>query len=163
MKIIKLGTKTRDKATGLKGMLTHYQVEMDHRAFYLFQPEGLNPEDGQPVKRLWLVPERLVDQVATQEVELPLAVLGTEVRDAASGFEGTAIALCLHISGCVHVGVQPKGALRKTGGAVDNCDFDIRRLEGKAIKKITEAQRDTDQKQKPSPSSVPACGPRMPS
>jgi hypothetical protein len=161
MNIVKLGTKVKDSATGLAGMLTHFQVEMDERGWYRFQPAGLNPEDGQPVKAMWIVPER-VNKPADTFVELPLEVLGTQVIDRASGFKGQAINVVLHISGCVHVGVQPNGVLDKTRAPIDSCDFDIRRLAGDAIQRMTDEERAADQKAKPSPGPMDKCGPRDP-
>jgi len=156
--MFKLGTLVKDSATGLKGMLTHLQVEMDGLMHYLFQPKGLNPENGHPVPKLWLVDSRIENGELTH-VQLPTEVLGTEVEDIASGFKGTAISLVLHVSGCVHVNVQPKGVLAKTGGPIEPMDFDIRRLKGNRIPKLTEEAREKDQKKKPSPGGYGApCG-----
>jgi hypothetical protein len=157
---IKLGTIVKDEATGLEGMLTHLQVEMDLRQFYAFQPRGLSPEDGKPLRSLWLIESRLGGKLAHVGTELPIEVLGTEVKDAASGFSGMAINLCQHISGCVHVGVQCKGTHAKTGAPVGEVDFDIRRLEGKAIKVLSEEERDADQKANPSPVGIESYSPR---
>jgi hypothetical protein len=162
LSIITLRTITTDEATGMKGMLTHLQVGQDHRQFYRFQPRALNPEDGQPVKGMWLVPERFAGTPARSEVELPLEVLGTHVRDTGTGFQGTAVAVNLHSSGCVHVEIQPKGQLGKTGAAIDSCDFDIRRLEGRSIKVMTDEQREADQRARPSPAPMERSGPRAP-
>lgn len=158
--IIKLGSVVRDRATGLSGMFTHLQVELDGREFYNFQPKGLNPEDGQPVKRAWLVPERVKGAIKHVSVDLPLEVLGSQVEDEASGFAGMVTALTLHISGCVHVHVQPKGILPKTGATIEPHDFDIRRLKGSAIKAMTEAERDASQAARPSPGASDRYSPR---
>jgi hypothetical protein len=160
MNIIKLRSLVADTTTRLVGMVTHYQVEMNGNAYYRFQPKGLNPETGTPVDGLWLVENRL-DGGKRVDVELPMQVLGTEVEDLASGFKGTAIALVLHTTGCVHVQVQPKGTLPKTGAPIAAQDFDIRRLKGNAIPVLTEEEEDADIKRRPSPSPVtayrPAC------
>jgi hypothetical protein len=161
-RIIKLGSLVNDTVTGLTGMVTHLQVEMNGNRYMLFQPRGLNPETGQPVKVIWGVESRFVGGEMVDEPELPFDVLGTEVQDLASGFEGTATGLCLHITGCVHITVQPKGVLAATGGPVDSVEFDIRRLVGPAIKKLSEKQRDADQRRKPSPVAVTRYQPRMP-
>jgi hypothetical protein len=150
--IIKLGTKVTDLPTGQTGLITHLHIEQDGRLQYLLQPNGLNPKDGQPVKRIWTVPERLKGATADHRVELPLEVLGTKVKDTASGFSGIATAIQLHISGCLHVVVQPQGVLKESGERIEPFDFDIRRLEGKAIKQMTEEERDRDQVKRPSPS-----------
>lgn len=152
MLVIKPGTLATDTASGIDGMITHLHVEQDGRAQYCLQPKGLNPEDGQPLRRIWTIGERLNGATPNHTASLPLEVLGTEVTDEASGFSGTATALQLHISGCLHVVVQPKGRHPKNNGMIECCDFDIRRLSGKAIKKLTEAEREADQAQRPSPS-----------
>jgi len=135
--MIKLGSIAKDTATGLKGMVTVLQVGMDGRHFYLVQPKGLNPETRQPVKRLWVVESRLEGGEHAEIPDLPVEVLGTQVEDVATGFSGMAVNLLLHISGCVHVEIQPPGAL-KSGDAVESCNFDIRQLKGKAIAAQTE-------------------------
>jgi hypothetical protein len=105
--MIKLGSKVTDIATGLKGMVTNLQIEMDGQRFVRFQPRSLNPETGEPVKGMWVVEARLKGGEIVEEPELPRGVLGTEVEDEATGFCGIATSICLHISGCVHVSVQP--------------------------------------------------------
>lgn len=158
--MIKLGSIVTDKVTGIQGMATHLHIEMNGQRFYNFQPRGLHPETGEPVARLWVVEERLVGGEAVPEPDLPLTVLGTEVEDVASGFMGTAINLCLHINGCVHVDVQPKGVLGKTGAPGKAVEFDIRRLKGSAVPVLTDAQLDADKKTRPSPDCVTRFSPR---
>jgi hypothetical protein len=153
--IIELGSIVTEKATASRGMLTHMQVETNNTRMYLFQPNGLNPETGHPVKKMWVVEERLEGGQRIVEPELPLAVLGTKVTDIATGFTGIAVSIVLHISGCVHVNVQPRGKLDKTGAAIEECDFDIRRLKGEAIPVMTKAEIVADQKVKPSPIDIP--------
>lgn len=156
MKIIKLGTITTDTATGREGMVTHLQMETGNVIFYIFQPRGLNPENGQPVKSTFVVPDRLVK---VNEIPLPanfpVDVLGTEVEDIATGFKGNAVGITLHQSGCVHVVVQPPGMIEKTGASFESTDFDIRRLKGKKIPVLTEKQKEADQTKRPSPSATP--------
>jgi hypothetical protein len=159
--MIKLGSQVTETATGLPGMVTQMQVEMNQQRYYLFQPRGLNPEDGTPVKRFWCVETRISGGEIIPDVKMPVEVLGTEVEDTASGFAGVATAICLHISGCVHVTVQPKGKLAKTNAAVEAHDFDIRRLKGDAIKPMTETERQADQTAKPSPENITRYQPRM--
>jgi len=153
--MIELGSIVFEKATGSKGMVTHMQVEINNNRLYLFQPQGINPETGHPVKKIWVVEERLEGGTRIPEPDLPLNVLGTQVTDIATGFTGTAVSLCLHISGCVHVDVQPSGKLEKTGAAIEFCDFDIRRLKGDAIPVLTKEEIQASQKEKPSPVDVP--------
>jgi len=152
--MIKLGSIVTDTPTGLTGMATLLQIEMDgSRALHL-QPRGLNPETGKPVDGFWVVESRLKGGDIVDEPDLPLDLLGTEVEDLASGYKGTAISIMLHLSGCVHVNVQAKGSLSKTGEAIHTANFDIRRLKGKAIKTMSEKEKEQDKKDKPSPMDV---------
>ncbi len=151
--ILKLGSLTTDTVSGAKGMLTHLQISLDSSRLYHFQPRGLNPEDHQPVEGVWLVENRL-SGAAEDEVDLPLDVLGTQVTDRASGFKGTAITLVLHINGCVHLDVKPKGTLKRTGATIAAANFDIRRLEGPALKAMTEVELKRSCAATPSPSPV---------
>lgn len=153
---IKLGREVLDEATQLLGMLTHLCIEIGYTQYYFFQPAGLNPETGQPIKGFWLVAGRVGGDDLYTETELPVEVLGTKVKDKASGFSGMAIALHLHINGCVHLAVKPPGKLAKTGETVAAQDFDIRRLTGPAVPVLTEDEKESSQKKNPSPVGVPA-------
>lgn len=162
-RIYKLGSITTDPASGIKGMLTHVLFETAVRPmYYLFQPEGLSPEDGQPVRAHWLISEKITANTPTADIDLPLEVIGTQARDLASGFAGTVVSLTLHISGCVHVAIQPKGALKKTGAKADSCEFDIRRCAGPAIPVLTAGYVERDRKARPSPSHTPSSYPKLP-
>jgi|ERR1051326_3316036 hypothetical protein len=147
----------KDRVTGLKGMLTHAQYEGGNY-MYAFQPHGLNPKNQEPVDGLWIAPDRISDGV---EVPIPqqfndaIGVLGSEVEDQGSGFKGIAVAAILHISGCVHIDIQPSGVVKETGEPIKRHNFDIRRLHGKAIKQMSEAERDQDQERRPSPAPLP--------
>lgn len=160
--IFKLGPPVTDTATGLKGMLTVMHVDMDHSRTYNFQPKGLNPESGEPIDSIWLVGTRVKggETVTEEELNLPYSILGTEVTDKASGFTGTAVSLVLHISGCVHVNVQPDTKLKASGSLPKACNFDIRRLEGPALRKLTEQQIKKDREARPSPISYTRPVPR---
>lgn len=149
--MIELGSYVTDKATGLEGMVTHLQIEMDKTEYLRFQPRGLNPKSGQPVDSMWLVETRLEGGNRIPTPDLPVHVLGTIVEDEASGFTGMAISLILHINGCVHFNVQAKG-LQDTGAPIGECNFDIRRLKGEAITPMTKEEQKIDEKKKPSPS-----------
>lgn len=157
-----LGSIVTDSATGNVGMVTHMQVEIGGARWYAFQPRGLNPETGSPVDSCWVVAERLVGGEDEPEPPMPLNVLGTMVTDEASGFTGIATGICLHISGCVHVSVQPRGKLAKTGAAPKSESFDIRRLVGPAIKPMTKQERAADQLVRPSPIAITPYSPAMP-
>jgi hypothetical protein len=155
--IFKLGSAVRDKATGATGTLTHVCIGLDYRTQYAFQPKGLNPETGQPIRGIWISPQRIVTfgKPEASQVPLPLHVLGTKVEDTASGFNGMAISLTLHTNGCVHVEVQPSGCVRSSNATIDPLDVDIRRLTGPAIKKMNDEELEADQKARPSPMSCP--------
>lgn len=155
-----LNVDVTDTATGLTGRLVHLNIETGDQRYYNFQPRGLNPETGQPAKRIWLAPARIKDLPPPVVTELPVEVLGTKVTDDASGFTGKAVAITLHPSGCVHVLIQPSGALAKTGDAIESCDFDIRRVSGPAIPKLTDDQLAESERRHPSPSGSSRCGPR---
>lgn len=152
--MIRLGSLARETATGLDGMVTHFQIDMDGARHYVFQPRGLSPETGKPLKVLWVNIARLEKIEWVPQPPLPVEVLGTQVEDLASGFKGMAISLLLHLNGCIHIGVQPAGQLEKTNAPIDVCDFDIRRLTGEAIVDLMNQQRYVDQLQKPGPCDV---------
>jgi hypothetical protein len=152
--MLKLGTNVTDTVTGIKGMLTHYDIDMGRNVHYMFQPGQLSPEDGQPVESFWINENRIEGGIL-KDVNLPLEVLGTQVEDIATGFKGTAIALRLHINGCVHFQVKPKGVIEKTGKSIGYTDFDIRRLKGDAIKQLSEEEIEKSERTHPSPADCP--------
>jgi hypothetical protein len=143
-----------DTATGMKGMLTHYHVNPMGHTMYVFQPKGLNPETGHPLERTFIDESRIQGGTA-EEIEVPTEALGTDVEDKASGLKGKAVGLVVHLSGCVHIDIQPTGRVAKTGGAPERMDVDIRRLKGAKIPELTKAERAKDQKVKPSPLAMP--------
>lgn len=149
-----------DRATGIVGMLTHMQVEMDGSRFYRFQPKGLSPENGEPIKGCWIVPSRIDGGELVPEPEMPLQLLGTEAEDRATGFKGVVTSVTLHLSGCCHATLQPKGKLEKTGAPIEPHDFDVRRLSSPLLEPMTEAAITKDQKEKPSPVEVTRYTPR---
>lgn len=149
--VIKVGSFCTDKATNLRGMVTKMHVELNRAIFYSFQPSGLNPEDGEPLKGMWVSQDRLEGGERIPMPDIPLNVLGTHAKDLATPFEGMITTMCLHISGCVHVGIQPSASHPKTGGPISAYDFDIRRVTGPAIPLMSEQQREADQQKKPSP------------
>ena len=155
LKIVKLGSKVTDTATGLDGTVTHVYIDVDHRQRYAFQPFGLNPKTLQPLAPIWLASDRFKQKdLKCESVEMPLETLGTTATDMASGFTGTVVNITMHISGCVHLTIQPAGRLPETGNIVDSAEFDIRRLTGPAIPKMNEAERKADQAARPSPSFI---------
>jgi hypothetical protein len=162
LSILELNQVVKDKPTGLKGTITMMQVMQDMRTFYLVQPKGLNPETQQPAKGIWVIPDRLMDSnPAKVDHDFPVEILGTEVEDVPTGFKGTAVILLLHVSGCIHVSVQPKGTNPKDGSPIGDYDFDYRRLAGDAIKKMTKEERKKSQEKEPSPGHDSHFTPRL--
>jgi hypothetical protein len=160
MKALKLGTTVKDTATGLKGMLTLLQLRQDFSQYYNFQPQGLNPEDGQPVDTYWIEPQRVVDGIAV-DIDLPEEVMATEVRDTATGFHGKVISMTHFLSGCTHIEIQPEGRNKKTGNPFKSLGLDIMRCEGKAIKKLSVHEKEEHKKEKPSPMSYEHFRPKV--
>jgi hypothetical protein len=157
LKIIKPGSFATYIPTGVYGMVTHSQILLGDVVMYIFQPNGLNAETGQPLKGLWAAKESFAGY---EEMDLPshvdLALLGSTAKDEASGFTGTIITLALHINGCVHAEVQPPGSNPKGGEKYDSCDFDLRRLSGEKIKPMTPEAKAVSEKDRPSPAPMPA-------
>lgn len=157
MQLFKLGKEVIDTATNRKGMLIHCQIDLNRSAFYNFQPKGLNPKTGAPLKGSWIATSRIKNGELV-DVFLPVEALESIATDKASGFKGTVTAITLHISGCVHMVIQSKGT-QENGSSVDSVDFDMRRLSGSKIPKLTEKQIQKDQKKKPSPAGMPSITP----
>lgn len=150
--MIKLTTPCKEKASDLKGAVTHAIIKMDRSIQYLFQPRGTNPDDGQPVERMFVGPERLiVTDKDYENVEIPFEILGTQVTDKASGFSGMAVEFVRYTHGCFHVIIQPKGSLPKTNSPIKQAEFDLRQCEGPMIKKLDEQQLAESKKKNPSP------------
>lgn len=148
--MLKLGVTVTENASELKGILTMYMTDASGNEHYQFQPGGLSHETKMPLPTYWIGKNRVVGgkEIA---VALPKEVLDTEVEDEATGFKGKAVALYYHLNGCVHVDVKPKGTNEKTGEPLKAVEFDIRRLTGIAIKKLSEAQLQQSIKETPSP------------
>ena len=115
IKVIKLGTKCTDIATGLKGTLTHWTYNLGNNITYVFQPDDCNPETGQSVNRVYLEIERLKFKKSNlEEVDVPTEILGKLVKDKASGVDGMVTEFMYNTEGCFHVVIQPKGILKNT-------------------------------------------------
>jgi hypothetical protein len=153
--VLKLGTECTDKATGLKGTLTHWVFGLEQVVHYLLQPRGLD-EKGQPVDRIFLCRERILDakDVDLEEVEIPYEILGTIVTDKASGFTGMATEFIRHINGCFHVAIQPKGVLPKDNSPIKSRDFDLRGCAGDKITELSETERKKSIEKTPSPTGT---------
>ena len=157
--MLKLGTIVKDNITGLSGMLTHAQMEMDKDLImYYFQPRMLNKETGQPIKCMWLSPVRVVGGVEENDNGTGLfeyqEALGKEAEDIGTTYTGKIVAIQQHISGCVHATIQSGKLNTESGELTDALNTDVRRLKIKGWKLMTEEERKVDQKKKPSPVSI---------
>lgn len=151
--MIKLGTVVQDSFTGATGMLVLCQIDSNNGELYFFQPKGLNPKNGQPIDAQWITKDRIKNGVEDKSVDIPFSVLGTFAEDKASGFKGIIAALTIHLNGCVHAVIQPKGVIKETGAKIDEVSFDIRRLQGKQIKALNDEELEISKKKNPSPIS----------
>jgi len=155
MYMLKLTTPCREKATGLNGMVTHAIIKMDKSIKYLFQPRGINPDDGQPVTKIFVGPERLIlSPKDFKYVDIPFEILGTQVTDKASGFTGMATEFVRYTHGCFHVIIQPKGTLKKTNSPINHTEFDLRQCEGPMIKKLSQPELTKSKQKNPSPTNM---------
>lgn len=150
MLLLKTGQLVGDKVTKTKGMLTHIMINMDLQASYIYQPHGLNPETKQPVDKIFIEKSRIINGVE-EEVDVPVQLLGTIAEDTASGFKGMIVGLVYHLDGCVHAEIKPEGVLESTGATIASCEFDLRRLKGKAINQLKNQEKKEDKKEIPSP------------
>lgn len=158
VRTLKLSTKCRDKATMLKGTVTHWICNMGGNITYIFQPEGTNPEDGQPVHKISLEIERLDDlpprSECFEEIAVPSQILGSIVTDNASGFTGTAVSFLRHMNGCFHVFIQPAGVVTKTNTPINKMDFDLRQCTGEKIAEMKASELTLSRTARPSPINV---------
>ena len=77
--------------------------------------------------------------------------LGDKVKDIITDFEGTAVARCIYINGCVRCEIQPKG-LDRDGKMIDAVWIDESQL---IVLKETESQ-EKKEKDTGGPGSVPS-------
>jgi hypothetical protein len=138
--------KVKDTVTGLTGMITAMQMEMDGTKMYQMRTRGLK-EDGTPLDAIWLIEARLTGAKQVTCSRLPVEVFGTHVEDVVSGFKGTATAIMLFDSGCVHVIITPKAIKGKKCTPV-NCDY--LHLKGPAIKSTSKKERQHEMENRPS-------------
>lgn len=153
LRIIPVRTKVTDLATGLKGTITHVSIDMGFVPRYYFQPEGLDPANGNPLDPIFTGIGRFPD-VEQKMVEIPGEVLGTQVTEDTTGITGMCVSLLVHPTECVHYAIQRPG-LTKDGKVYDIRDADSRMCSGPAIKQATEEEKKEDIKKKPSPSRLP--------
>lgn len=152
---LRLGTMVTDTISNTKGMLTHMQVHIGGHREYIYQPSGLNPNNGQPVDRIWLTEPRIKGG-EFEETEIPIEILGSEAEDIATGFKGKVVSLVYHLNGCLHVEIKPEGTNRLDGSTIAACEFDIRRVKGEAIKPLSPKKLEKSIKERPSPiGSIP--------
>jgi hypothetical protein len=152
IEVIKLGTVCRDKATQREGTVTHWILDMGKRVVYIFQPNGLNQETGQPLDKFQLEFERLeIPDGSLTEVDVPTEILGSIVTAQASGFTGMAVMFVRHINGCFHVVIQPSGTLPRTNATIKRSEFDLRECTGKMIPKISDEKLEQNKHERPSP------------
>jgi len=150
MKIFKLGTMVKDIASGAVGMLTHCLINLDKQCTYIFQPKGLNPTNMKPVNVIVIEATRITGAI-TEDINIPLEILGKQGEDLASGFKGMIIGLTIHLNGCVHAEIKPKGTLKNTGETIEPVEFDIRRLKIPGVKILTDKELKQSTKKTPSP------------
>jgi len=149
---MKLGQKTTELLTGLTVTpIVLYVLSKDglNRRINC-QPHGINPKTGEPVETIWTCDEHLKD--GPIEGDLPFHLIGECAEDEATGFNGRISEICLHINGCVHVVITPKG-VAENGNAIRSINFDIRRVKGKNIPKFNAQELNKSIKEKPSPTS----------
>ncbi len=151
MRLLTLGKVYADRATAIKGTLTHWFVDMDHHVTYLLQPNALNSE-GQPAKKILLGAKRLAhSDVDFEEIDVPTNILGTEVKHKLTAFTGMAIELAQHINGCLHICIQPKGLVASSGQPHKTSDFDIRECVGEQIPVLSQEEVKASHATTPSP------------
>jgi len=151
IKVLKLGTVCRDKATKLEGTLTHWVIDMGQRVYYLFQPKGLN-DDCQPLSKLFFEGERLdIKESDFEIVDVPFEIIGSTVTNKSSGFTGMAVGFIRHINGCFHVEIQPEGTSPKTKMPIRKCDFDLRDCIGDKIVELPKPELAESKVRTPSP------------
>lgn len=151
IRVLKLGTECKDRATGLIGTVTHWMYDMGGGIEYLFQPRGLD-KMGQPLKRIYVCSARLsVKDSDYENVPVPVEILGSVVTDKASGFTGMAVHFIRHINGCFHVLIQPEGTLAGENTPIMAVEFDLRGCSGPMIKEMSETQKTESKEKTPSP------------
>jgi hypothetical protein len=154
MKIFELGTMVKDTVSKTEGMITHAQVDMDGQVSYIYQPRGLNPKTKAPVDRILINGIRISGGVII-DLGIPLELLGTKGEDIATGFKGTIVGLVIHLNGCIHVNIKPEGTLESTGATIEPQEFDIRRVKGPKITKLSNKELKESIKKSPSPITLP--------
>lgn len=152
VRVIKIGTACKDRATGIEGVITHWRADMDHYIHYVFQPKGLNPKTKQRLKTSFLELGRLqLPEDCFEEVEAPLGVIGSIATHDATGFTGVVVSAVQHPHGCFHIWIQPPGTLEESGEGIDPDDFALTACSGEKIPSKTPAEKKDDERKKPSP------------
>lgn len=149
-----LGTIIEDTITATKGMLTHLLIYEGSQREYIYQPKGLSPSTGKPVEKIILTEGRIKGG-QIEKLEVPMEIMGTQAEDIATGFKGKVIRLVYHLSGCLHIVIQPPGINKESGALYDVEEFDIRRVKGEKIPLLTKKEVKESVKKTPSPMSYP--------
>lgn len=158
IKIPKLGIPNMDLFSSVAGSAVFASIRGDGSQTVWFQPRGEGDEKTGELPDCYnLDPARLKDQTM-EEVEIPDDVIGTEAEDEVTGFRGTISRIIVHQTGCVHLEIQPAGAL-PNGALKPAYNFSILRLMGKALPKKTKAEVKKEKKTKPSPFGGNRLGP----
>ena len=95
MTILKLGVTVKDSATKTEGMLTHFLYSPNSQC-YIYQPKLVNPDTGLPAASIVLDAAR-IENGKLEEVDLPIDIINTDVKDKATGIEGKGILSLIHI------------------------------------------------------------------
>lgn len=132
-------------ATGIKGAIIMIDFQSENTIHYLIQPKGLDSK-GEPFKPIWTL-SNLVKCKETEELDVPVEILRTKVKDKITGFSGLATSITYHISGCIHVTITAKSS----DNSLSAYECSITRCEGPAIKKMTEKEIKKERAERPSP------------
>lgn len=159
MKILKLGQKVRDSITKVEGVLTIFTIDCGKNKNYLFQPRGLNPDNGFPLDTYWVTKNRVIpfdsEELLYDNIKMPTEILHTLVYDKITTFAGIAIGLTYYLNGCIHVDIKPR-TLSPNGNSIEAKECDFRRLEGEAITTMTEKEHTKSIQEAPSPEVKPS-------
>lgn len=150
LEVLELGTIVEDTISQTKGMLTHRVVTSGPQIEYIYQPSGLNPKTGIPVKTIWLPKGRIIGGVV-ETLDIPIDLIGTEAEDIATGYKGLIAGLTYHIGNCLHVSIATPGICKDTGAVYDSLECDIRRVRGQKITEMNKPERKAAQIKTPSP------------
>lgn len=155
MQLLRLNTPVSEIVTDSKGVLTHAMINMDHNVEYVFQPAGIDIITRMPKERIFVESARIVEK-ETEEVDVPLHLLGTDLEEMHTGYKGICTKLIVHLGGCIHVDVTPKGRI-SAGQTRSSVEFDIRRIKPTVTEETAAGTTEVAKQAefKPSPSHLP--------